>query len=54
MLFVFDEPGKYNFFTQDTFIPLDIFRIDGSGKVLQIIEAEPCKIDNCPTYQGAE
>jgi len=23
------------------------------GKVLQIIEAEPCKIDNCPTYEGA-
>ena len=54
MLFVFDEPGKYNFFMQDTFIPLDILRIDDSGKVLQIIEAEPCKIDNCPTYEGAE
>ena len=53
MLFVFDEPGKYNFFMQDTFIPLDILRIDRFGKVLQIIEAEPCKIDNCPTYEGA-
>lgn len=54
MLFVFDEPGKYNFFMQDTFIPLDILRIDRLGQVLQIIEAEPCKIDNCPTYEGAE
>jgi uncharacterized ACR, COG1430 len=54
MLFVFDEPGKYNFFMQDTFIPLDILRIDRLGQVLQIIEAGPCKIDNCPTYEGAE
>lgn len=53
MLFAFDEPGKYNFYMQDTFIPLDILRIDRLGKVLQIIEAEPCKIDNCPTYEGA-
>ena len=54
MLFVFDEPGKYNFFMQGTFIPLDILRIDRLGQVLQIIEAKPCKIDNCPTYEGAE
>lgn len=36
MLFVYDQPGKYRFWMKDTRIPLDMYWIDSSKKIIHI------------------
>lgn len=36
MLFVFPEDGIYGFWMKDTLVPLDIFWLDGEGRVVSI------------------
>jgi len=50
MLFVFDSPGRYGFWMVNTSIALDAIYFDSEGKVVDIIEMEPCGISNCPVY----
>jgi uncharacterized membrane protein (UPF0127 family) len=38
MLFVFPRPDFYGFWMKDTLVPLDIFWLDGEGKVVTIAE----------------
>jgi hypothetical protein len=51
MLFVFDEPGVYNFWMKNTLIPLDIIWIDENRTVINISKnTPPCEADPCPSY----
>jgi hypothetical protein len=36
MLFVYDQPGNYQFWMKDTRIPLDIYWLDSSKKIVHI------------------
>jgi len=48
MLFVFERVGNYPFWMKNTLVSLDMIRLDGNYKILEIIEnAEPCKADPC-------
>ena len=46
MLFVFPVSGKLSFWSKDTFIPLSIAFLDGTGKIVQIAELPPQKIES--------
>jgi uncharacterized protein len=50
MLFVF--PGKIygGFWMKNTFIPLSIAFLDSDGKILKILDMEPCIGNKCPIY----
>jgi uncharacterized protein len=50
MLFVFQQPGQYNFWMKNTLIPLDMIWIDAQNKIVDIQQATPCTADPCPTY----
>ena len=50
MLFVFDKPSIYKFWMKNTKIPLDIIWIDNSSEIVYIYNAEPCKIEECPSF----
>jgi uncharacterized membrane protein (UPF0127 family) len=52
MLFIFEQAGNYPFWMMNTLIPLDILWLDGNGTIQDIITAEPCKQNPCPTYGG--
>jgi|TARA_B100001964_G_scaffold5757_1_gene6185 hypothetical protein len=50
MWFVFDDEDFHNFWMKNTLIPLDIVFISESFEIVDIIYAEPCKIDPCENY----
>lgn len=51
MLFVFDKEYPYGFWMKNTLVPLDILWIDSNKTIVYIQkDAEPCKVENCPTY----
>ncbi|MDO8553321.1 MAG: DUF192 domain-containing protein [Candidatus Micrarchaeota archaeon] len=50
MLFVFPDERTRSFWMMNTTIPLDAIHIDSTGKVVDIIEMQPCKSLNCPSY----
>lgn len=52
MLFVFDKPGKHSFWMFNTTLALDAVYIAEDGRVVDVIEMEPCglNITNCPSY----
>ena len=57
MLLVFDSPNKRSIWMLNTQFPLDIFWIDGDGKVAHIEKnVPPCKTAletvTCPSYKG--
>ncbi len=52
MLFVFDHEGLPGIWMKNTLIPLDLLYLNSRGEIVDIIEnAEPCKVEDCPTYQ---
>lgn len=50
MAFLFDSPTTAAFWMRDTRIPLSIAFWDASGRIVAILDMEPCLRDPCPTY----
>jgi uncharacterized membrane protein (UPF0127 family) len=50
MLFVYDEPHRGSFWMKNTLIPLSIAFADAEGRLLAILDMEPCRADPCPRY----
>jgi len=50
MLFVFESESSGGFWMKDTLIPLSIAFYDANGKILRILDMEPCRADPCPIY----
>lgn len=50
MVFLFGEPHEGGFWMKDTLIPLSIAFWDEDGRVVTILDMEPCEADPCPTY----
>jgi len=54
MAFVWDEPVDTSFWMKDTSIPLSIAFWDTDGRVIAILDMQPCEADPCPTYGPGE
>ncbi len=52
MLFEFDDDHRGGFWMKDTLIPLSIAFADSEGKILRILDMEPCTADPCRVYDS--
>lgn len=52
MLFVFDAPRQLRFNMENMLIPLDVWFIDTSGRIVGSAEMEPCSADPCVRYNS--
>jgi uncharacterized membrane protein (UPF0127 family) len=50
MVFVFPESVRGGFWMKDTLVPLSIAFYDRTGRILRILDMEPCRRDPCPIY----
>jgi hypothetical protein len=50
MLFVFFEETTSAFTMRNTLIPLSVAFFDFDGKILKILDMEPCEAEPCPAY----
>ena len=50
MAFVWDEPVEATFWMKDTRIPLSIAFWDDQGRIISILDMDPCTGDPCPSY----
>lgn len=50
MLFMFFEETSGGFWMKDTLIPLSIAFFDADGRIVEILDMEPCEADPCPIY----
>ncbi len=50
MVFVFFEDTSAGFWMKDTLIPLSIAFFDERGRIVEILDMEPCEADPCPVY----
>jgi uncharacterized membrane protein (UPF0127 family) len=50
MVFLYDEDRDGAFWMKDTTIPLSIAFFDADGRILRILDMEPCRRDPCPLY----
>jgi uncharacterized membrane protein (UPF0127 family) len=50
MIFVFTEDSTSGFWMKDTLIPLSIAFYDEGGRIVRILDMEPCRQDPCPVY----
>jgi uncharacterized membrane protein (UPF0127 family) len=50
MAFVWADPTIGAFWMKDTLIPLSIAFWDEDGRIVSILDMEPCRADPCPTY----
>jgi uncharacterized protein len=50
MVFLFPEPTRGAFWMKDTLIPLSIAFYDDEGRILRILDMEPCRRDPCRLY----
>jgi uncharacterized membrane protein (UPF0127 family) len=50
MVFVFESDTSGGFWMKNTLIPLSIAFYDASGKILRILDMEPCRADPCMVY----
>jgi uncharacterized membrane protein (UPF0127 family) len=50
MAFVWPEPVGSRFWMKDTPIPLSIAFVDEAGRVIDVLDMQPCESDPCPTY----
>ncbi len=54
MVFVWDEPVEASFWMKDTLIPLSIAFWNQQGRIVGILDMDPCEADPCPTYPSPE
>ncbi len=55
MVFLFDDPTDGAFWMKDTLIPLSIAFWDGDGRIVAVLDMEPCRSEPCPLYSpGAD
>jgi uncharacterized membrane protein (UPF0127 family) len=55
MAFLFDDPTDGAFWMKDTLIPLSIAFWEGDGRIVAVLDMEPCPSDPCPLYSpGAD
>lgn len=54
MAFVWDEPVESSFWMKDTLIPLSIAFWDEDGRIISILDMDPCVEDPCPSYRPDE
>jgi uncharacterized membrane protein (UPF0127 family) len=50
MAFVYPQDVRGAFWMKDTLIPLSIAFYSGEGRILKILDMEPCRADPCPLY----
>ena len=50
MLFVFFEDSNSAFTMRNTLIPLSIAFFDFEGKIVKLLDMEPCEAEPCPAY----
>jgi uncharacterized protein len=50
MVFIFFEESQGGFYMKNTLIPLSIAFFDVEGKILKILDMEPCEADPCEIY----
>jgi uncharacterized protein len=50
MVFVYPEDTTGGFWMKNTLIPLSIAFLDEEGRILSVLDMEPCERDPCPTY----
>jgi uncharacterized protein len=50
MAFVYPEDVRGAFWMKNTLIPLSIAFYSGDGRILKILDMEPCQADPCPLY----
>ena len=53
MIFVFSEDQDGGFWMKDTLVPLSIAFADADGRILRILDMEPCEADPCRIYDPA-
>jgi uncharacterized membrane protein (UPF0127 family) len=51
MAFLWTGPVEGAFWMKDTLIPLSIAFWDQDGRIVSIMDMEPCERDPCPTYE---
>lgn len=51
MVFVFDDDQTAGFWMKNTRIPLSIAFYDADGRIVRILDMEPCTADPCPVYE---
>jgi uncharacterized membrane protein (UPF0127 family) len=50
MVFLFDGPTTSSFWMKDTLVPLSVAFWSGDGKVVDVLDMQPCTSDPCPLY----
>jgi uncharacterized membrane protein (UPF0127 family) len=50
MVFLFPASTDGPFWMKDTLIPLSIAFWDGDGRIVAVLDMEPCEADPCPLY----
>lgn len=50
MAFLWEEPVVSSFWMKDTLIPLSIAFWDDAGRIISILDMDPCTQDPCPSY----
>jgi uncharacterized membrane protein (UPF0127 family) len=50
MVFLFEAPTDGPFWMKDTLIPLSIAFWDAGGRIVSVLDMEPCRADPCPLY----
>ena len=54
MVFVWEEPVVITFWMKDTLIPLSIAFWDEGGRIISILDMDPCTADPCSSYGPGE
>ena len=52
MVFSWSEPTESTFWMKNTLIPLSIAFWGEDGRIVEILNMEPCEADSCPSYEA--